>query len=363
MSDESGGKKSAGGHIAVALAGIGALFARTVDDCGRVAIKGGAAMSDDALRCAGRVGSLADDGLRGGAKLGTAADDGLRAGKVGIVADDGLRNGVHWAPPHGEKPGFLIEEAGNVGTKAESHAADAAEFGVDVSLEVISNVPTGDDADDAPVGPSVSNEPSVTAANPQFDTMSLLRARMHVSQPALLPVMPASPKAFHTVLGRPDKPGEGKAFVGLKPTPSDGQPVLDPLKWIKGRISHNPITFVFYTTKQSAEKTSIPLVLPNGETTDDSTLHRACIEHFSHCVVLVCNPEKAGYKQPCAKSAVDAWQTVAADSSITQLPQFLEKMVAKRAETAALHGVTISRVDLSMGTPRIVRSRLKAKTP
>jgi len=89
MSDESehesSGKKSIGGHLAVALAGLGALFARTADDCGRVAIKG-ASLSDDALRGGAKVGALADDGLRGGSKLGSLADDGLRAGKYAPLA-------------------------------------------------------------------------------------------------------------------------------------------------------------------------------------------------------------------------------------------------------------------------------------
>src|SRR5690242_13279613 len=104
MSDEGSGKKSFGGHVAVGLAGIGALFARTVDDCGMLAVKGGsgafkasASLGDDVARGASRAGSLGGSGLRGGSKLGSLADDGLRAGKYGSLADDGMRAGKYGA--------------------------------------------------------------------------------------------------------------------------------------------------------------------------------------------------------------------------------------------------------------------------
>jgi hypothetical protein len=373
MSDEGGGgKKSVGGHIAVGLAGIGALFARTADDCGRVALKGGAAVSDDAFRGASRVGSLADDGMRSGSKVGSladdgmragkygsAADDGMRAGKYGPLADDGMRNGTR-VPPQGE--GSLIEEA-TVASKAESHAGEAAEFGVDVSLEVISNVPSSDGADDSSDTPDIGGTSVVSGGKPKLDTMTLLRARSRVSQPALLPVVPASPKAFQLVLGRSNKPAPEQTFLTLRPTPDDGQNVSDPLKWLKGRLSHNPIALVFYTTDQTGTKNPIPLVLPNGGTTTDTIVHRACMEHFAHCVVLVCKPEKPGSKELCAKTVVDNWQTVTANGADMSLQSLLEKLVVQRATTVALHEVTISRLDLSQIAPRIVRSRLAAKKP
>ena len=355
MSDEGTGKKSVGGHIAVALAGIGALFARTADDCGRVAVKG-AAFSDDAVRGASRAGSLADDGMRSGSKFGSLADDGMRAGKYGPLAEDGMHNGIR-VSPHVDTPGSLIEEASALGTKAESHAGDVAEFGVDVSLEVISNAPSSDDKDDT----DTASGNSVTA--PQFDTMALLRARSHMSQPAILPVMPTSTKAFQYILGRPDKPGEGSAFVMLRPIPDDGHMGLEPFKWLKGRLSHNPIALVFYTTDRTSTQTPIPLVLPTGETTDDSAMHRACIEHFSHCIVLVCKPEKAGYKEPCGKAVVEGWQSITTNATDMSLQSLMERLVVKRATTPALQGVTISRIDVSKESPRIVRSRLTAKKP
>lgn len=342
MSDEGTGKKSVGGHIAVALAGIGALFARTADDCGRVAIKGGAAVSDDAMRGASRVGSLADDGMRSGSKFGS-------------LADDGMRNGIR-VSPHVDTPGSLIEEASAIGTKAESHAGDVVEFGVDVSLEVISNAPSSNGEDDSEAVPGNS------VKGPQFDTMALLRARSRMSQPALLPVMPTSTKAFQYVLGRPDKPGEGSAFVTLRPTPDDGPMALEPFKWLKGRLSHNPIALVFYTTDKTSTQTPIPLVLANGETTDDSAIHRACIEHYSHCIVLVCKPEKAGYKEPCGKAVVEGWQSITTGATDMSLQSLMDRLIVKRATTPTLQDVTMSRIDVSKDAPRIVRSRLIAKT-
>lgn len=364
MSDESGEKKSPGGHIAIALAGLGALFARTADDCGRIAAKSGSAfkasasLGDDAVRAGSKVGSLADDAARAG-KYGALAEDGARAGKYGSLADDGLRNGKGFAS-HGD--GSLIEEASHAGASAESHLGDVAETGVDVSLEILQNLPA--DADDDQASDSPSDTPSVTAApDTKFNTMALLKARSSLSQPALLPVMPAMTKAFLAVLGRPDKPGERGAFTSLQPTPNDGVGALDPIRWLKGRLSHNPITMVFYTTDRVGTQVPIPLVLPNGEMSDDTIMHRACVEHFSHCILLICKPEKAGYKEPCAKSAVDAWQTVAIDDPTTKLSTMLEKLVVKRATTAALQEVTISRVDVSKDVPRIVRSRLTVKKP
>ncbi len=362
MSDEGSEKKSFGGHVAIALAGIGALFARTADDCGRVAVKG-AAFSDDAVRGASRVGSLADDGVRSGSKFGSLADDGMRSGKYAPLAEDGMRNGAR-VPPHGEAPGGLIEEASAVGSKAESHAGEAAEFGIDVSLEVISNAPSSDGEDDTESTPSiVDGQLNGSGKAPQFDTMALLRARSRVSQPAILPVMPTSTKAFKFILGRPDKPGEGSAFVSLRPTPDDGPLTLDPFKWLKGRVAHNPITLVFYTTDKAGTQTPIPLVLPNGETTDDTAIHRACIEHLAHCIVLVCKPEKAGYKEPCAKTVVDSWQSITTAATDISLQSLMERLVARRATTAALRDVTISRIDVSKEAPRIVRSRLTPKKP
>lgn len=362
MSDEGSEKKSFGGHIAIALAGIGALFARTADDCGRVAVKG-AAFSDDAVRGAGRAGTLADDGIRSGNKFGSLADDGMRAGKYGPLADDGMRNGAR-VPPHGDAPGGLIEETSAIGTKAESHAGEAAEFGVDVSLEVISNAPSNDSDDDSDTTPRiVGGQQNGSAQAPQFDTMALLRGRNRISQPAILPVMPTSAKAFQFILGRPDKPGEGRAFVTLRPTPDDGQTAIDPIKWLKGRLSHNPIALVFYTTDKTGTQSPIPLVLPNGETTDDTTMHRACIEHFSHCIVVVCKPEKAGYKEPCAKVVVDGWQSITTAATDMSLQSLMERLVARRAATPALQDVTISRIDVSKEAPRIVRSRLTPKKP
>lgn len=375
MSDESGEKKSFGGHLAVALAGIGALFARTADDCGRVAIKGGAAVSDDAFRGAGKVGSLADDGLRGG-KVGAFGDDamrtgngfgdptknGLRAGAYGSMADDSLRGGVR-TTPHGDAPVGLVEEA-SVGAKAESHAGDVAEFGVDVSLEAVSNLPS-DDGDEAPntAGANgVGNEPTVQLAPQKTDQAALLRARSRTSQPAFAPVIPASTKAFQHIFGRPDKVEEAQKFAALKPIPSDMGLVIDPIRWLKGRLAHNPITFVFYSTDATGLKAPIPLVLPNGGLTDDSAVHRACMEHFSHCILLVCKPEKNGAKELCAKTVADQWQTVAANAGDVSLENFVEKLVRMRANTPALREVSMSRMDYSATTPHIVRSRLKAKT-
>lgn len=358
MSDDGGGKKSFGGHIALGLAGLGALFARTADDCGRVALKGGAAVSDDAFRGASRVGSLADDGMRG-SKLGSLADDGMRAGKYGPLADDGMRNGMR-VPPHGEPHGGGLVEEAATGAKAESHAGDAAEFGVDVSLEVISNAGPSEDDD----GPAHSTDAFVGAGNaPKFDTITLLKNRTRVSQPALVPVMPKSTKAFKAILGRTDKLDEGRAYVSLRPIPDNGETVMDPLRWLKGRLAHNPIAMVFYTTDATGKKNPIPLVLPNGGTTDDSIVHQACIGHLAHCIVLVCKPDGARAKEPCAKAVVDGWQSITTSRSDMSLDDLLEKLVQKRAATPALQGVTISRVDVSQDAARIVRSRLTPKGP
>lgn len=373
MSDESGEKKSFGGHLAVALAGIGALFARTADDCGRVAIKG-AAVTDDALRGAGKVGSFADDGLRGGGKMGSLGDDalrtgkgfgdptknGLRAGAYGTMADDSLRGAR--GMPHGDSPVGLIEEA-SAGVKAESHAGDVAEFGVDVSLEVISNAPAGDDDDDSGgVISGESNAPQIDSVAPQkVEASTLLRARTRTSQPAFAPVLPTSNKAFQHILGRPGKTDDAQTFGMIKPFPAGTDVVTDPIRWLKGRLTHNPITFVFYSTDVTGLKQPIPLVLPNGGLTDDSAVHRACMEHYAHCLVLVCKPEKKGAKELCVKTVADQWQTVAADAGDASLSDFIEKLVQKRANTPALHEVAMSRVDLSAKNPYIVRSRLKAK--
>jgi hypothetical protein len=363
MGDDGSEKKSIGGHIAIALAAIGALFARTADDCGRVAIKGGAAFSDDAVRGAGRVGSLADDGVRSGSKLGSLADDGMHAGKYGPLAEDGMRNGAR-VPPHGETPGGLIEEARVVGTKAESHAGEAAEFGVDVSLEAISNAPSSDSDDDSEATPIIVGGQQVGSAQvPRFDTMALLRGRNQMSQPAMLPVVPTSTKAIQFILGHPDKPGDKSAFLTLRPIPDDGPISLDPFKWLKGRLSHNPISLVFYTIDKTGTQNPIPLVLPNGETTDDTAMHRACIEHFSHCILFVCKPEKAGHKELCAKTVVDAWQSITTSATDMSLQSLMERVVMRRAATPALRDVTISRIDVSTEAPRIVRSRMSAKKP
>lgn len=332
-------------------------------------------MSDDAIRGASKVGSLADDGLRGSGKLGSLGDDalrsgkgfgneGLRAGKYGTLADDGL-HGARGAPaPHGDAPVGLVEEA-SVGAKAESHAGDVAEFGVDVSLEVISNAPDGDNGDDsAENGVSgVGNEPGVNSVQPQkVEPNSLLRARSRTSQPAFAPVLPASTKAFQHIFGRPDQLEQAQKFAAITPIPAGTDMVVDPIRWLKGRLANNPITFVFYSTDVTGLKRPIPLVLPNGGLTDDTAVHRACMEHYSHCIIFVCKPEKAGAKSLCAKTVYDQWQGVAAKAADLSLSDFVEKLVRVRENTPALREVAMSRVDLSAKSPHIVRSRLKAQT-
>ena len=249
-----------------------------------------------------------------------------------------------------------------MGAKAESHAGDAAEFGVDVSFEVVSNGSAPEeDADEAE--PDAVVAPQLANGAPKFDTLTILKNRNSVSEPAILPVMPASTKAMQVMVGRPDKPGELRGFAALRPMPDHGETSIDPFTWLRGRLAHNPIALVFYTTDTTGKKTPIPLVLPSGDTTDDSAIHRACVGHSSHCIVLVCKPETAVTKEPCAKTMVDSWQSIATSRVDSSLEYLLEKLVKKRATTPALQGMAISRIDVSQNAPRIVRSRLTPKAP
>jgi hypothetical protein len=352
--ENEGGGKSAGGHIAIAIAAIGAFIARGADDCGRVALKGGAALSDDAARGASRVGSLADDGMRGGSKVGSLADDGMRTSKFAPIADDGMR--TRKIAPAAEPPGGLVEEATNAGAKAESHAGDVVEHGVDVSLEIVSNIDSSNEVGEEDAIPTQDND-TVAQVTATLDPITVLKNRSSVWQPALLPMMPTSPKAFAAIFGRPEKPTDKNAFGSLNPSPTTLADSLDKMDW----LAHNPITLVFYSPDSSGKKNPIPLVMPNGDATTDSAIHRVCIQHASHCILLVCTPQSAAAKMPCAKAAVDTWQSVTANSKDLPLQTLLGNLVAGRASRIALESLTISRVDVATGTPRIVRSRLTPK--
>ncbi|MRG97161.1 hypothetical protein [Polyangium spumosum] len=333
--DEGSGKKL--GPFAAALAAIGMLVARAGDDCAKIGAKG-AMLGDDAARGLGRAGSLADDGIRGGGKLGSLADDGMRGGAKGSLP------GVHGPKPEGG--GGLVEEAAGAGAKAEGHAEDVAEIGVDISMEVLSNVDPKAEDDD---GHGHEDEPQIVdgVRVPPPEILSirttpadLLRARTIVSSPALLTV----------------------ASGATKKATSEA----DPFAWIESHAPSNPVGFVFTSRGEIDTKKSIPLVAANGVTTDDTTIHRTCLEHTTNCVVLVCEPDAAGAKEPCVKGATAAWKTAAAMDlgSKTAVRDFLGKLLAARAGRPSLRGLVLSRLDVEATPPRIVRSRLEPqKTP
>ncbi|MDI1480656.1 hypothetical protein [Polyangium sp. y55x31] len=349
MSEEdegSGGKKL--GPVAAVIAAIGMFMARAGDDCARIGAKG-AMLGDDAARGLGRAGSLADDGLRGGGKLGSLADDGMRGGKLGSLADDGMRAGAKSPLPglHGPKPeggGGLVEEAMSAGAKAESHAGDVAELGVDVTLEVLSNVDTSDGDDDdhegeAPVAGGVHIPPPPSATSKKSNPADLLRARNIVSSPTLLTLAAGATKTAATE--------------------------TDPFAWIESQSAHNPVGLLYASRGKVDTKTSISLVERNGTTTDDATIHRTCLGLAMHCIVLVCEPDAAGAKESCVKGAATAWKAVeTTDLALGGKPalrDFLGKLLLARAGRPSLRNLVVSRLDVDSTPPRIVRSRVDTK--
>ncbi|MDI1446426.1 hypothetical protein [Polyangium sp. 6x1] len=340
----SSGKKM--GPIAAVIAAIGMFMARAGDDCARIGAKG-AMLGDDAARGLGRAGSLADDGLRGGGKLGSLADDGLRGGgKLGPLADDGMRAGAKGPLPgmHGPTPeggGGLVEEAMSAGAKAESHAGDLAELGVDVSMEILSNVgpSDGDDEDegDAPVvdGVRIPRPASVTSA--QNNPADLLRMRSVASSPMLLGLAPGAPKTIANE--------------------------SEPFAWLASHTAQNPVGLLYASRGKVNTKSTISLVSSTGEKTDDAAIHRTCLELTMNCVVLVCEPDAAGAKEPCVKGAVAAWKSVEALDlgAKPALRDFLGKLLLARAGRPSLRNLVLSRLDVEATPPRIVRSRIETK--
>jgi hypothetical protein len=343
--ENEGGSAKKLGPVAAVIAAIGMFMARAGDDCVKVGAKG-AMLGDDAARGLGRAGSLADDGLRGGGKLGSLADDGMRGGgKLGSLADDGMRAGAKGPLPgmHGpEGAGGLVEEAMGAGAKAESHAGDLAELGVDVSLEVLSNVgPTDEDEDDhegeAAIVGGVRIPPPPTVTSKKSSPAELLGARTTVSSPMLLTVASGATK-----------------------TAASG---VEPFEWIESHAAHNPVGLLFASRGKIDTKKSLPLVGTNGAPTDDTTIHRTCLGLAMNCVVLVCAPDPAGAKESCVKGAAAAWQSVEARDlgAKPALRDFLGKLLAARAGRPSLRNLVVSRLDVEATPPRIVRSRLDTK--
>ena len=338
MSEEdegSSGKKL--GPFAAAIAAIGMLVARAGDDCVKIGAKG-AMLSDDAARGLGRAGSLADDGLRGGGKLGSLADDGMRAGGKGPLP------GIHGPKPEGG--GGLVEEAMGAGAKAEGHAEDLAELGVDISMEVLSNVDPTDDDDDGHEGEAaivggvhVPPPPSVTSK--KSDPAEVLRFRTIVSTPTLLTVASGATKTAATD--------------------------TEPFAWIESHGAHNPVGLLFAARTRIDAKKSIPLAAGQGVTTDDAAIHRTCLGLAMNCVVLVCEPDAAGAKESCVKGAAAAWRSVEAMDlgAKPAVRDFLAKLLLARAGRPSLRNLVLSRLDVEATPPRIVRSRLDTtkKTP
>ena len=331
--DEGSGKKL--GPFAAAIAAIGMLVARAGDDCARVGAKG-AMLSDDAARGLGRAGSLADDGMRGGGKLGSLGDDGMRAGAKGPLP------GMHGPKPEGG--GGLVEEAMGAGAKAEGHAEDLAEIGVDISMEVLSNVGPSDGDDDdhdhageGPVTGGVRVPPPPRPTSRNGDPADLLRARNIVSSPMLLTVASGSTKTAASE--------------------------TDPYAWLESHGPQNPVGLLFASREKIDAKTGIPLVSANGVTTDDTTIHRTCLGLAMNCVVLVCEPDAAGAKEPCVKGAAAAWKSVEAMDlgAKPAVRDFLGKLLLARAGRPSLRNLVLSRLDVEATPPRIVRSRLDTK--
>ncbi|MDC3962183.1 hypothetical protein [Polyangium jinanense] len=329
--DEGNGKKL--GPIAAVIAAIGMFMARAGDDCARIGAKG-AMLSDDAARGLGRAGSLADDGMRGGGKLGSLADDGMRAGAKSPLP------GIH-APTEGG--GGLVEEAMSAGAKAEGHAGDLAELGVDVSLEILSNVGPSDGDDDdhegeAPVTDGVHIPPPPSATSKKGNPADLLRARNIVSSPMLLTLASGTTKTAATE--------------------------TDPYAWLESHDAHNPVGLLYASRGKLDTKTTISLVSPSGATTDDATIHRTCLGLAMNCVVLVCEPDAAGAKESCVKDAATAWKSVEATNlgGKPALRDFLGKLLLARAGRPSLRNLVVSRLDVDSTPPRIVRSRVDTKT-
>ncbi|WP_170229613.1 hypothetical protein [Polyangium fumosum] len=329
--DEGSSGKKMGGFAAV-IAAIGMFVARAGDDCARVGAKG-AMLGDDAARGLGRAGSLADDGLRGGGKLGSLADDGMRAGAKGPLP-----------PMHGPEGGGLVEEAMSAGAKAESHAGDLAEIGVDVSMEILSNVgPSDGDEDDehageAPVVGGIHIPPPPSATNRKSHPADLLRARNIVSSPMLLGLASGAPNTIASA--------------------------TEPFAWLESHGAHNPVGLLYLSRGKVDTKTTIPLVSSAGDTTDDTTIHRTCLGLGMNCVVLVCEPIPAGAKEPCVNGAVAAWKSIEALDlgAKPALRDFLGKLLLARAGRPSLQYLVLSRLDVDSTPPRIVRSRVDMKT-
>ncbi|MDI3286878.1 hypothetical protein [Polyangium sp. 15x6] len=329
--DEGNGKKL--GPIAAVIAAIGMFMARAGDDCARVGAKG-AMLGDDAARGLGRAGSLADDGMRGGGKIGSLADDGMRAGAKSPLP------GLHGPKPEGG--GVLVEEAMNAGAKAEGHAGDVAELGVDVSLEILSNVGPSDGDDDhegeTPVTGGVHIPPPPSATSKKGNPADLLRARNIVSSPTLLPLASGATKTAATE--------------------------TDPYAWLETQDAHNPVGLLYASREKVDTKTTISLVSPSGATTDDATIHRTCLGLAMNCILLVCEPDAAGAKESCVKGATTAWKTVeTADlGGKPALRDFLGKLLLARVGRPSLRNLVVSRLDIDSTPPRIVRSRVDTKT-
>lgn len=232
----------------------------------------------------------------------------------------------------------------SAGAKAESHAGDVAELGVDVSLEILSNVSPsdGDDHDhegEAPVAGGVHIPPPPSATSRKGDPADLLRARSIVSSPVLLTL----------------------AFGTTKTAATE----TDPYAWIESRSAHNPVGLLYASRARVDTTTSIPLVASNGTTTDDTTIHRTCLGLAMNCIVLVCEPDAAGAKESCVKGAAAAWKAVeATDLALGGKPalrDFLGKLLLARAGRPSLRNLVVSRLDVDSTPPRIVRSRVETK--
>lgn len=96
--------------VGAGLLGVGALFARFADDCGRVGARS-ATLLDDGARM-GRASSLLDDGARASGRAAPLADDGAtRLGRAGVHTDEALAGSARGGHVEGE----LAETAVDLG--------------------------------------------------------------------------------------------------------------------------------------------------------------------------------------------------------------------------------------------------------
>lgn len=348
MSGSESGEKKVGVFGAL-IAAIGMIFAKGADDCARVGAKG-AQFADDGARFASRGAQLSDDALRGGGKLGGFADDAVRGAQ------------------HGSLPG-LSDEALAAAARSEKAAAglsdDVLEHGMDLSLEVVSNLEfdlSGGQYDESETGlPAAAPPPAAVSES----GLQKAFANRELKNPKALALVPTSEDAFASMFGYAAPKGVLRSMTLVADLL--GQPADSTMgeqnfaKMVASNRTSNPLVILGYTALDASNQ----LVFPNGQSVSDKEIHEACVNVGINCIVIACDSKEITEGESCVRSAYILWSNRATETaklkkSQKTLEYFSAQLLHDRKTVRHGSAMIISRVHFEASQkPKLIRSRLK----